>query len=91
MKTKKTPLRMCVVCRTALDKRELLRLVRLPNGEVAYDSTGKISGRGAYLCKNKACVEKALKGKQLARALDCEIGAEDLLALKEALYDIIGE
>ena len=59
---KKTPERMCVVCRQMKPKRELIRIVN-NNGVIAIDKTGKSGGRGVYLCKCKACIDKALKGK----------------------------
>ena len=64
---KKVPQRMCIACRTMQDKRNLLRVVRTPNGEIEIDETGKKNGRGAYICKNKNCIEKCKKGKQLSK------------------------
>ena len=64
--TKRIPERMCVVCRQMKPKTELLRIVNGANG-VAVDGTGKINGRGVYLCKCKECVEKAIKSKAFAK------------------------
>ena len=61
MKTKKIPLRMCTGCMEMKPKKELIRVVRSKEGEVSVDLTGKKSGRGAYVCKSKDCLEKAFK------------------------------
>jgi predicted RNA-binding protein YlxR (DUF448 family) len=66
---KKTPQRMCVGCQEMKNKKELLRIVRTPDNEVVLDTTGKKSGRGAYLCCNEHCLVKAFKEKRLERAL----------------------
>ncbi len=76
---KKTPMRMCVVCRKMRPKKELLRVVRTPEGNVLIDDVGKLSGRGAYLCQNKECPEKAIDQNKLEKALKCSI-PEGLLA-----------
>ena len=80
---KHVPQRMCVACRTHDAKRGLHRLVRPPAGPVAPDPTGKRNGRGAYLCANPACWEKALAGGILARALKTEIDDETVAALRQ--------
>ncbi|MBP2654908.1 MAG: hypothetical protein H6Q73_2477 [Firmicutes bacterium] len=69
MKMKKIPQRMCVGCQTMKNKKELLRVVRSPEGIVSIDLTGKKSGRGAYVCNNEQCLTKAVKEKRLERAL----------------------
>jgi len=66
---KHIPQRTCIACRKVDAKRGLIRLVRLPEGRVAIDATGKRSGRGAYLCAERACWETALKRKAVERAL----------------------
>lgn len=63
---KHIPERMCVVCRTMLNKRDLVRVIKTKEGEIKLDLTGKVSGRGAYICKN--CMEKCVKTKALNRA-----------------------
>lgn len=73
MKTKKIPLRSCVVTRERLPKSELLRIVRTPEKEVVADLTGKKNGRGAYIKKDINVLEKARKNKILERHLECEI------------------
>lgn len=70
MKPRKIPMRMCVGCREMKPKRELLRVVKSPQGEISLDSTGKKSGRGAYICPDAQCLAKAVKTRQLERALD---------------------
>ena len=84
---KKVPMRMCVACRTMKPKRELMRVVRPPEGEEAkpallLDATGKANGRGAYLCADAACVERAQKTRALERALGCPVEASFYDALK---------
>lgn len=78
-KIRKVPERMCLGCRTKRPKRELVRVVRTPQGEVLVDPTGKRAGRGAYVCPAEACLKKAVKARSLERALAVPIG-EDLLA-----------
>jgi hypothetical protein len=63
------PARTCVSCRTERDKRDLVRIVRTPSGDVRVDPTGKASGRGAYLCADPVCWEKARKSRAVQRAL----------------------
>jgi len=63
------PQRTCAACRQVRPKAELLRLVRTPSGRVELDITGKVAGRGAYLCRRSQCVEQALRQNKLARAL----------------------
>ncbi|MBC5629269.1 YlxR family protein [Clostridium sp. NSJ-6] len=76
MKVKKIPLRMCTGCMEMKPKKELIRVVKSPEGEVSVDLTGKKSGRGAYVCKNAECLEKAFKAKRLSRNLDVVIDEE---------------
>ncbi len=73
---RKIPERRCVGCQGTFEKRDLLRVVRSPEGTISLDFTGKKSGRGAYLCKNSACLKKARKTGILSRALECEIAGE---------------
>ena len=69
MKQKKIPQRMCVGCQIMKNKKELLRVVRTPEGLIVLDSTGKKAGRGAYVCNNEQCLTKAVKEKRLEKAL----------------------
>ena len=73
---KKIPQRMCVGCREMKPKKELLRVVRTPEEEILIDFTGKKSGRGAYVCPDDACLNRAVKQRQLERALERAISPE---------------
>lgn len=76
MKTRKIPLRSCVVTGEKLDKRELLRIVRSKDGEVKVDLAGKMNGRGAYIKRDVKVLEEAIKKKSLERKLECNISNE---------------
>ena len=87
LKPKKIPLRLCVGCRTMKNKRDLIRVVKSPAGEISLDFVGKKPGRGAYLCPDSACLTRARKTKALERAFETAIPAEiydALLAQMEA-------
>ncbi len=64
---------MCIVCRNMFDKRELIRVVKNKDGNFYVDRTGKMAGRGAYICKNEACHEKLKKTKVLNKNFKCEV------------------
>ena len=66
-------MRMCVACREMKPKKELIRVVRTPEGEIVADETGRRNGRGAYLCRAEACFNKAVKTRALERALEAQI------------------
>jgi hypothetical protein len=89
MRRKHVPQRTCVVCRQVKPKRELIRVVRAPDGKIVVDETGKASGRGAYLCRNRACWEKAIgqprqsRGGVLAHSLKVSLSDTDWAALLE--------
>jgi len=83
-KVRKIPQRRCVVCGQTHGKRDLLRVVRTPAGDVSVDLTGKVSGRGAYVCPESACIERALREGRLAGILDRPIGEAVALGLREA-------
>lgn len=83
MKVKKIPLRMCTGCMEMKPKKELVRIVKTPEGEVSVDLTGKKSGRGAYICRSTECLQKAFKTKRLSRNLDISISEEIYDKLKE--------
>ena len=70
---KKIPMRQCLGCREMKPKRELIRVVRSPEGDVSLDFKGKKPGRGAYVCPNEECLKKAIKSKALARALEVSV------------------
>ncbi len=82
---KKVPKRVCVGCREQFDKKDLVRVVRTPEGLITIDLKGKQNGRGAYLCKNRECLEKAIKNKGLERTLKVNIPKETIERLKEEL------
>lgn len=74
LKPRKVPMRMCVGCREMKPKRELLRIVKSPEGVIAFDRIGKAPGRGAYVCPSKECLTRAVKQRQLERALEMPVG-----------------
>ena len=76
LKQRKVPMRMCVGCREMKPKKELLRVVRSPKGNVAFDPVGKAPGRGAYVCRSVECLNKAIKIKALERQLECTLSEE---------------
>jgi predicted RNA-binding protein YlxR (DUF448 family) len=82
MKVKKIPMRMCTGCNEMKPKKELVRIVRSKEGEVSVDLTGKKPGRGAYICRNLECLEKAFKTKRLNRNLEAAISDEIYEKLK---------
>ena len=82
---KKIPMRMCVGCRDMFPKKQLLRIVRSPEGEVSLDPIGKKSGRGAYVCRQESCLMRAIKQRQLDRALETPIGPEVTEQLRQSL------
>lgn len=76
MAEKKVPLRRCAGCNEQKSKREFVRVIRTPEGEILLDETGKANGRGVYLCPNKSCLQKARKAKRLERNLKVAIPDE---------------
>ena len=91
MKPKKIPMRMCVGCREMKEKRELIRIVRTPEGEVALDITGKRSGRGAYVCRQAECLRRAIRQKQLERQLEITLTPEITDALTAEMERLSSE
>ena len=85
MKTRKIPMRMCVGCREMKEKRSLLRVVKSPEGAISFDRVGKAPGRGEYVCKSKACLERAVKARQLERALETRIDEAVFAQLMEEI------
>ena len=73
---KKIPQRQCMGCRERMEKRQLIRVVRTPEGNVQLDFSGKCNGRGAYICPKAECLKKAQKSKALDRSLEMEIPQE---------------
>lgn len=85
MKTRKIPMRMCLGCQQMKPKKELLRLVRTPEGQVEIDPTGKRNGRGAYLCSQVECLRQAAKAHRLEKAFGVEVPPEILSQLEGKL------
>lgn len=73
MKTKKIPLRMCLGCNEMKPKKEMIRMVKSSEGDISLDFTGKKSGRGAYICRNTECFQKARKARRFEKSLSCKI------------------
>ena len=82
---KKIPQRTCMGCQAKKDKRELVRIVRSPEGEISVDLTEKKPGRGAYICPDLECLNKVVKSKRLERSLETVISEEVYETLKEQL------
>lgn len=89
MRPRKVPQRTCIGCRAVKDKRELLRIVRTPEAELSFDETGKKSGRGAYVCRDLACLDAALQSKRLAKALKCSVDADEIARLRSQFEEIV--
>ncbi len=85
MSTKKIPMRMCIACRESKPKKELIRIVKNSEGKLNVDLTGKMSGRGAYICSSVECLEKAYKIKALNRALEITMTEEMLADIKRII------
>ena len=84
-KVKKTPERKCMGCMQTFPKKDLVRIVRTPDGNVEMDLTGKKSGRGAYICRNEACLKNAIKSKRIQTNLEVEINDELVEALSKEI------
>ena len=82
---KKIPMRQCLGCREMKPKRELIRAVKSPDGEVNLDFKGKMPGRGAYLCPNGESLKKAMKSKALERAFSVQIPEEIYEELRQQM------
>ena len=74
--TKSIPQRMCVACREMKDKRELIRIVKSPEGTVSLDFIGKKPGRGAYICNSEACIKKCCKARLIHKSFSMDAGTE---------------
>ena len=79
---KKIPERRCIGCAGHFPKKDLIRVVRTPEGQIILDATGKAAGRGAYLCNRRECFEKAVKTRALERALEQKLGEELIASLE---------
>ena len=76
MKPRKIPMRQCLGCNEHKPKKEMIRVVRSPEGEISLDFVGKKSGRGAYICYDVKCLRKARKSRRLEKSLECVIAEE---------------
>ena len=85
---KKIPMRQCVGCREMKPKKELIRVVRSPEGQVSLDFKGKLPGRGAYLCPAPACLARAKKSRALERAFSAQLPDEVWAGLELSLIHI---
>lgn len=85
MKEKKIPSRMCTGCGEMKPKTELVRVVRSPEGEISYDPTGRKNGRGSYICKNRACFDKAVKKKAFERAFGVKLSEDIINSIREEI------
>ena len=85
MQQKKIPMRKCTGCGEMKPKKELVRIVKSPEGEISMDLTGKKSGRGAYICRSDKCLAAAQKAKRLERAFECAVPEEVWARLSEEL------
>ena len=78
---------MCASCNTKKDKGELVRIVKDKEGNIALDKTGKMAGRGAYLCNNVECLERAIKSKRLEKVLEAKISDEVYESIRGVMVD----
>lgn len=85
---KKIPIRQCLGCREHKPKKELIRVVRSPEGAVSLDFKGKLPGRGAYVCPQTACLAKARKSRALERAFETTLPAEVYEALEQQMEEV---
>lgn len=84
---KKIPVRMCLGCGEMKPKKELIRAVKAPDGEISIDLTGKKSGRGAYICRSAECFRKARKARRFEKAFSCQISEEVYDSMEKELTD----
>ena len=88
--SKQIPQRLCTGCRQMHDKKELIRVVRTPEGQICIDGSGKLNGRGAYICRNLECLEAALKNHGLERSLKTKVSSDIYGELRKEMETIIG-
>ena len=87
MQAKKVPQRQCIGCRESKDKKELIRIVKTKEGEILLDRSGRLNGRGAYLCDNRECFEKARRSNALIRTFKMNVQAEVYDEIERQFYD----
>ena len=85
---KKIPMRQCLGCREMKPKKELIRIVRSSEGTLSLDSKGKLPGRGAYLCCDVQCLERALKSKAVERSLEVPVSDEIIRDLRSQMENV---
>lgn len=85
---KKIPMRMCVGCQQMKEKREMMRVLKMQDGSFCIDATGRKNGRGAYLCKQSECLQKAIANHGLERSFKMSIPKETVAVLKEEMEQI---
>jgi len=90
-KIKHVPQRTCIACRKIQDKQAMIRIVISPDGSIKVDDSGKISGRGAYLCKDIGCWEEGLKGNRIEHSLRTRINQENKNSLLNWIKEYLGE
>ena len=84
---KKKPQRMCVSCREKKDKKDLIRIVLLDDGSIVADPTGKLPGRGSYLCRNESCILAEVKAHRLARGLRTSVDGEEINRVVKSILE----
>ncbi|MCR5618317.1 MAG: YlxR family protein [Clostridiales bacterium] len=82
---KKKPQRMCVSCKTRADKKDLLRVVLLQSGDIAYDPSGRLPGRGSYLCRKEECIMAELKAHRLSKGLRHQVDEDELKKIADMI------
>lgn len=87
MENKKVPLRQCIVCRECKPKKELIRIVRTADNDFSVDKTGKLNGRGSYICNSEECINKLVKQKALNKAFKTNVSQEVYDKLKEQFVE----
>lgn len=91
MTQKKIPMRQCIGCGEMFPKRELIRVVKPKEGDISLDMTGKLPGRGAYICRSAACLRLAQKNRRLERSFSCRIAPEIYEVMANALAEADGD
>ena len=87
----KPSMRRCIGCRESFDKKELIRIVRTPGGEIEIDEKGKADGRGAYICRKLSCLNTAFKKNKLDYSFKIKVSEEKFKKIKERLSEIVGD
>lgn len=88
MKNKKVPMRQCVGCRELKNKKDLMRILKTPDNNVIFDDTGRMNGRGAYICPSVECLKKARRTKAIERSLDISIPDEVYDAIERQMSEL---